>query len=109
MESIRLTSASAQTSWPWKTYRPTLPRLSNAPMTYGRRALRSSAALKTWQMWKTNVYAAPLCLLEARLQAARQATAPKSTTSQENVQKNRIRSEARWSAATQLFRRMAKG
>lgn len=71
-------------------YRPLLPRSSNAPTTSGRRQLRSSAALRVWQMKRMAVYEALLSLLAAQQQAEHQATAPKYTTFHANQLRNPI-------------------
>jgi len=76
---------------------------SNAPTTYGRPRLRSSAAWHSYQMKRIDEFAALLCLLGVPQQAVHQVTALKSTTSPENVLKLLKMCAMQWYVAMQSF------
>jgi hypothetical protein len=75
---------------------------SNAPTTYGRPRLRSSAALHSYQMKMIEEFAERLCLQGVPRQAVRQVMALKSTTSPENVLRILKTCALQWFAAMQL-------
>ena len=79
---------------------------SNAPTTFGRPRLRSSAALHSYQMKRIEEFAEHLCLQGVPRQAVRQVMALKSTTSPENVLKLLKTCALRWYADTQLFQNL---
>ena len=81
---------------------------SNAPTTYGRPRLRSSAAWHSYQMKKIDEFAALLCLLGVPQQAVHQVMARKSTTSPENVLKLLKMCAVQWFVAMQSFPDLAK-
>jgi predicted HAD superfamily phosphohydrolase len=79
---------------------------SNAPTTFGRPRLRSSAALHSYQMKRIEEFAERLCLQGVPRQAVRQVMALKSTTSPENVRRILKMYALRWFADTELFRNL---
>ena len=80
----------------------TFKKLSNAPTTFGRPRLRSSAALHSYQMKKTREYEEHLYLLAAARQAERQATEPRFTISLASAPNLPKTLELQWSEAMQL-------
>ena len=76
---------------------------SNAPTTYGRPRLRSSAALHSYQMKKIDEFAELLCSQGVPQQAVHQVMARKSTTSPENVLRLLKMCAVQWFVAMQSF------
>ena len=66
-------------------YQRTLARLYNAPMTYGRLQLRSSAGLHLWQMQMMRECEARLFLQEVQRQVEQALMEHKFIISLENV------------------------
>ena len=81
-------------------YRPLLPRLYSAPMTFGRRRLRSSAASQTWLTLKTKEFVEPLFSLEEALQVAQAHMERRCTTSPASALPSPTQSVQQWSEGT---------
>ena len=75
---------------------------SNAPTTYGRPRLRSSAALHSYQMKRMAEFEAHSSLLEAAQQAEHPVMARKCTTFHEDAPWPPEMYELQWSEATLL-------
>lgn len=75
----------------------------NAQMTSGRRRLRSSAALRAWQMKTITEYEVLLSSPEALPLDVLQAMARKFTTLRASAQQNRMTLGTLWSEATASF------
>jgi hypothetical protein len=76
---------------------------SSAPTTFGRRRLRSSAALQAWQMSRTTAFEARLYSQAAAPQAELQAMEPRFTISLASAPNRPKTLELQWSEAIQLF------
>ena len=83
-----------------KRFRPMLRTSFNARMTSGRRQLRSSAALRAWQMKTITEYEVLSYLQEALPPDVLQAMARNYTICRENAPKTRMLYGTLWSEAT---------
>ena len=83
-------------------YRPLLRTSFNAPTTYGRHRLRSSAAWQTWQTTRITESVALLYSLEVPPQVVRRAMDSKCITSLASALRNLMQYEPLWSEGITL-------
>ena len=88
-------------------FRPMLRTSFNAQTIFGRRRLRSSAALRAWQTRTINEFEVHLCLQEEALPDGHPATARKFTISQENAPNFQTMLGTLWCEGTTSYQDMA--